>query len=103
MSMEEQRKKLVNSSPLTSADQLDDVTHDSSVNEVIYEEEECVESSSEEEHGPTTSESEPLDLKHRKINPMRGKHSTLSADVLSQFIVRIACDLSLVICSTNVI
>ncbi len=88
--MEEQRKKAVSSSPLTSADQLNDGTYDSSINDPIYEDDEEEEDSGSEEHGPTTSESEPLDLTHRKINARRVKRFTnsLSEDVLSQFIVR---------------
>ena len=90
--MEEQRKKIVNGgSPLASADQVHDGSFDSSINEAIYEDEEDEEDSGEdEEHGPTTSDSEPLDLNHRRINAKRGKPFTnaLSEDVLSQFIVR---------------
>lgn len=88
--MEEQRKKIVSGgSPLASADQVQDGSYDSSINEAIYEDEEDEEDSEDEEHGPTTSDSEPLDLTHRRINAKRGKRFTnaLSEDVLSQFIV----------------
>jgi hypothetical protein len=85
---EQQRNKITSSSPNTSLD-FNDTTNDSSVNEVIYEDDEGDSNSEEDEvHGPTTSESEPLELNRRRIISKKSKRFTnVSEDVLSQFIV----------------